>query len=399
MRFDPLSPEVLSNPYPHYQWLQQHDPVHWGAAGDTTLPGRWYVTRLDDVAGVLKEMRFGREVDKVQVDAARTIPESQQKIAELAQGWMILRDPPVHTRLRALVHRHYAPREVAKYREVASEFAEHLIGQMLAVGPPIDLLSHFALPLTVGITARMLGLPIEDIGALAEWSRSLATVIDLNQSEDVRERSSRAVTELLDYLQVHIGERRRRPQDDLLSSLVQMDDLSEFERLGTLTHLLFVGNDPVMHMIGNGLYHLLCNPDQKVLLERQPALIERAVDELMRFDSPVQMTFRYALTGIELHGKEIRTGDHVAVVLGAANRDPQYHSRPDHLDIMRQSTNLMHFGSGIHYCLGAPVAKIEGQVGILALLQQLPNLSLATREHTWQPTAAVRGLVELPVNF
>jgi cytochrome P450 len=328
---------------------------------------------------------------------------ADQPLADVAKGWMILRDPPVHTRLRGLVQGAYTPRRVNALRPQIAQLANRLIDEMLAHGPPLDLLQHFALPLTIYMTAQMLGLPAADYDRLMPWSRALAAVIDLNQAADVRQRSRQAFAELTDYLQGIITDRRRQPQDDLISVLLQNEGgaqpLTTEELIGSLTHLLFVGNDPVMHTIGMAVITLVRHPAQLALLRANPDLIGNAVDELLRYDSPVQMTFRYALADVELGGKMLRIGDHVALVLGAANRDPACCADPDRLDLTRTPGPVAHFGAGIHYCLGAPLARLEGQIGLAALLERLPALALATEELPWQPTVAVRGVVELPVVF
>ncbi|MCX6045467.1 MAG: cytochrome P450 [Chloroflexi bacterium] len=402
-RFNPLTPDVLCNPYPSYAQLRQDDPVHWGNADDANLPGRWYVTRFDDVTTILKDQRFGREVAKVLPPAAQPIvAEMDKPLANMAEAWMILRDPPIHTRLRSLVQNIYTPRRVAELRPQIEAIAQRLIDNLLTAGPPLDLLTHFSLPLTVMMTAHMLGLPGEDYDQLMPWSRALAAVIDLNQADDVRQLSRQAVAELQDYLRDIISARRRQPQHDLISLMLQPEaaaKLTEDELLGSLTHLLFVGNDPVMHEIGMAVITLLHHPDQMAQLRANPDLIQNAVDELLRYDSPVQMTFRYALTNVEFQGKQLRTGDHVALVLGAANRDPACCVEPDRLEITRTVGQVAHFGAGVHYCLGAPLARLEGQIALNSLLQRLPNLALATDELTWQKTVAVRGVVELPVRF
>lgn len=402
--FNPLDPAILPNPYPAYARLRAEEPVHWGNAADAGLPGRWYLVRYSDVLTVLKDPRFGREVDKVLPPSrVRPVAPADQPLADVAQGWMILRDPPDHTRLRALAQAAYAPRRVNGLRPQIEQLAHRLIDDMLAHGPPLDLLQHFALPLTMYMTAQILGLPASDYAQLMPWSRALAAVIDLNQADDVRHRSRQALGELTAYLQEIFAERRRRPQADLISALLQPGNaaapLHEAELLGTVTHLLFVGNDPVMHEIGMAVITLLQQPEQLALLRANPGLIDNAVEEMLRYDSPVQMTFRYALTEVELNGKRLHTGDHVAVVLGAANRDPACCPEPDRLDLTRSPTPLAHFGAGIHYCLGAPLARLEGQLGLNALLQRLPALALATTELAWQPTVAVRGVVSLPVTF
>jgi cytochrome P450 len=394
----------LPDPYPAYARLRAVDPVHWGNADDAGLAGRWYLVRYADVVAVLKDPRFGREVDQVlQPAALPVVMPADQPLADVAKGWMILRDPPVHTRLRGLVQGAYTPRRVNALRPQIAQLANRLIDEMLAHGPPLDLLQHFALPLTIYMTAQMLGLPAADYDRLMPWSRALAAVIDLNQAADVRQRSRQAFAELTDYLQGIITDRRRQPQDDLISVLLQNEGgaqpLTTEELIGSLTHLLFVGNDPVMHTIGMAVITLVRHPAQLALLRANPDLIGNAVDELLRYDSPVQMTFRYALADVELGGKMLRIGDHVALVLGAANRDPACCADPDRLDLTRTPGPVAHFGAGIHYCLGAPLARLEGQIGLAALLERLPALALATEELPWQPTVAVRGVVELPVVF
>lgn len=401
--FDPLAPAVLANPYPYYRWLQNHDSVHWGGADDASLPGRWYLVRFADVIEVLKDPRFGREVEKVLPPSVFSAPSpADQALVAVAKGWMILRDPPVHTRLRNLVQHAYTPRRINLLRPQLEQLAQDMINAMIATGPPLDLLQHFALPLTVTMTAHLLGLPTADYDRLMPWSRALAAVIDLNQAEAVRQGSRNAFAELSAYLQEIIAARRRHPQDDLISALLHQGAgmaCNDEELIGSITHLLFVGNDPVMHELGMALITLLRHPAQLALLRANPGLISSAVDELLRYDSPVQMTFRYALADVELAGKPIRRGEHVALVLGAANRDPACCPDPDRLDLTRPSGSVAHFGAGIHYCLGAPLARLEGQIGLNALLQQLPDLALATATLDWQRTVAVRGVVSLPVTF
>jgi cytochrome P450 len=405
-RFDPLAPAVLADPYPHYATLRATDPIHWGHAEDAGQPGRWYITRYADVMAVLKDPRFGREVAGVLPPG--TLPPvaaADHPLRQMADGWMILRDPPTHTRLRGLVSGYYTPRRVAAQRPVIAALAHDLIDRMLDQGSPLDLLTHFTLPLTVRMTARLLGLPPDDYDRLMPWSRALAAVIDLNQSAASRLESRQALADFTDYLAAIIAARRRQPQDDLITALLGLlpqattGTATKAEVVGTITHLLFVGNDPVMHQLGLAVYHLLRWPEQRALVQANSALIGNAVDELLRYDSSVQATFRYALTDVELHGKTIRTGDHIAVLLAAANRDAAVCPHPDTLDITRPVGQVATFGAGIHYCLGAPLARLEGQIGLQALLQRLPTLALITDQLTWQPTVAVRGPLELPVTF
>lgn len=401
-RFNPLDPAALINPYPFYRQLQELDPIHWGRADDAGLPGRWYVVRYSDVMALLRDARFGREVDKV-VPVAPQQPE-EALLSEVAQGWMILRDPPMHTRLRTLVMGNYTPRKVQQLTARIDTAARGLIAELRTKGPGAEFLTEFALPLTVHMTASMLGLATGDNERLTEWSRALAAVIDLNQAEEIRARVRVAVQECTDYVRQVIRERRAERRDDLISALIHEPSerpVTDEELVGTVTHLLFVGNDPVMHMFGNALITLAMHPTQRAWLAAHPEKIEGALDEIMRYDSPVQMTFRYALTDVELHGKTLHTGDHVAIVLGAANRDPYHFSAPDELQLMRPVGTPAHFGMGIHYCLGAPLARLQGEVGLRALMAELPDLrpAVAADDLQWQQTVAVRGVQRLPVEF
>ena len=222
--FNPLAPTILPDPYPAYARLRAVDPVHWGDAADGGLPGRWYLVRYADVIAVLKDPRFGREVDQVlPASALPVVTPADQPLADVAKGWMILRDPPVHTRLRGLVQGAYAPRRVNALRPQIEQLAHRLIDAMVVQGPPLDLLEHFALPLTVYMTAHLLGLPAADYDRLMPWSRALAAVIDLNQADEVRQQSRQALAELTAYLQGIIADRRRQPQEDLISALVQAE--------------------------------------------------------------------------------------------------------------------------------------------------------------------------------
>ncbi len=315
---------------------------------------------------------------------------------------MILRDPPNHTRLRGLVMANYTPRKVQQLTPQIDAAARRLIAHMREAGEGVDFLTSFALPLTVHMTAAMLGLATNDTDKLTEWSRALASVIDLNQAEEIRARVRVAVAECTDYVHEVIVARRKEARDDLISALIHESHtppVSDDELVGTVTHLLFVGNDPVMHMFGNALITLAAHPQERAWLLANPGKMDGALDEIMRYDSPVQMTFRYALTDVEIQGKQLRVGDHVALVLGAANRDATQFPAPDRLELTRPVGTPAHFGMGIHYCLGAPLARLEGQVGLRALLAEMPTLrpALAAEDLTWQQTVAVRGVTALPV--
>jgi pimeloyl-[acyl-carrier protein] synthase len=395
--FNPLDPAVLADPYPHYRRLQLEDPIHWGAPGDPTAAGCWYITRYEDAVAALKEPRLGREIWRIQPDLEALTP-----IEALSRQWMVLRDPPAHTRLRGLVHRVFTPRMIERLEPRMSALVDRLLDNVAAQGQ-MELLADFALPLPVTVIAELLGVPPADQPLFIPWSRALAAVIEFEQSEAVQAAGSQAMLDLADYLRAIIAQRRKRPQADLISALITAEGEgqrpSEEELIGTITQLLFGGNEPVVHLIGNGLLALLRHPEQLARLRHDPALLETAIDELLRYDSSVQMTFRYALEEMTLGGKRLRLGDPVAIVMGAANRDPAQFPNPDQFDITRQPNRHLSLGQGIHYCIGGPLARAEAKVAFGGLLHRLPDIRLATDNLVWRRAVAVRGLEALPVNF
>jgi pimeloyl-[acyl-carrier protein] synthase len=395
--FNPLDPAVLADPYPHYRRLQLEDPIHWGAPGDPTAAGCWYITRYEDAVAALKEPRLGREIWRIQPDLEALTP-----IEALSRQWMVLRDPPAHTRLRGLVHRVFTPRMIERLEPRMSALVDRLLDNVAAQGQ-MELLADFALPLPVTVIAELLGVPPADQPLFIPWSRALAAVIEFEQSEAVQAAGSQAMLDLADYLRAIIAQRRKRPQADLISALITAEGEgqrpSEEELIGTITQLLFGGNEPVVHLIGNGLLALLRHPEQLARLRHDPALLETAIDELLRYDSSVQMTFRYALEEMTLGGKRLRLGDPVAIVMGAANRDPAQFPNPDQFDITRQPNRHLSLGQGIHYCIGGPLARAEAKAAFGGLLHRLPDIRLATDNLVWRRAVAVRGLEALPVNF
>jgi cytochrome P450 len=398
-RYDPYAPEALAWPYPIYARLRAEDPVHWGVAGEPDRPGTWYVLRHEDVLQALKDPRLGREVHRV---APQPEPDDEARaLAEITQHWMILRDPPAHTRLRALVNKAFTPRVVERMEERVAQLADRLLDAVYASGR-MDVTRDLGRPLPVLVIAEVLGVPPEDHALFLPWSLDLAATIDLRQTPEVRRRGALAMAQMVDYLRGVIAERRRSPRDDLLSGLlaVELDGgrLAEDEVLGSIILLLTAGNDPVTYMVGNFIHTLLRHPEALAELREHPERIEAGCDELLRYDSSVQMTFRFALEPAEYGGKTMLPGDHIAVVFGSALRDPAYTPEPDRLDLARQN-NRLPYGLGIHFCLGAALARLQGRVAVETVLRRLPDLALTGEPLVWQPAAAVRGLQSLPVIF
>lgn len=393
--FDPLDPPVLRDPYPAYAHYREHDPVHWGAPGDPTTDGTWYLFRFDDVVDVLKDARFGREVHRIRPQP----PPEQPLLAEIASKWMFFRDPPEHTRLRGLVSKAFTPRVALRMRERIAWHADQLL-RAAQQQPRIDLIADYARLLPTMIIAEIVGAPPEDCKMFLPWSIALAATLEFRQTPEVRRQGAEAVNELLGYLRALAAQRRAEPRDDLLTALLQAEDggasLSEDEVLATIMLLLTAGNDPTEHLIGNSLLTLLRRPDLAQWLRAHPQAIDTASEELLRYDSSVQATFRYALEDVELRGRRIGAGQHVAIVFGAALRDAAYCPRPDEIDLTRR-TSALPYGFGIHFCLGMPLARVIGQVAIGRALTQLPAMTLAEQTLEWEDRFAVRGLKALMV--
>lgn len=400
--FNPLAAEVLIDPYPYYHWLRANDPVHWGVSGDPTSPGCWYITRYTDTVSILKDQRFGREIWRALPELAPLqVSATEQPLTTISRQWMVLRDPPAHTRLRKLVQRVFTPKMIARMSLRISEIANDLLVPIIDKGC-MEIIGDFSLPFAVIVIAEMLGVPSEDRHLFLPWTKALAAVIEFKQTDDVQEQGDQAILELNDYLRNIIDKRRDDPQDDLISALIATDEdqpISEEELLGTCTQLLFGGNDPIAHMIGNGVLALLRHPEQLERWRSNPQLAITAVDEIMRYDSSVQMTFRYALENVSFGGKDMRQDDLIAIVFGSANRDPQQFSTPDHLDLSRSPNRHLSLGLGIHFCMGAALARIEGEMGFNLLLSHLPRLALQEDSLEWNNTVAVRGLKQLQVTF
>src|SRR5215472_6180889 len=392
--FNPMDPEFLADPYPTYHRLRAEDPVHHSPLGF------WVLTRYEDVAAVLRDPRFIKEPLAALV-AARFGAEVPRGIGLS----MLDRDPPDHTRLRGLVSKAFTPRVVEGLRPRIQEIVDGLLAGAAARGS-MDLIEEFAYPIPVVVICEMLGVPIEDQERFKGWSVDIARGLDLiwlGPDSDVGRRSVAARQALAEYFRGLIAQRRAAPRNDLLSGLIAAeeagDKLNEMELLATCILLLIAGHETTANLIGNGMLALLRHRDQLERLQREPGLIASAVEELLRFDGPVQRTARIPSEDVTFGGQTIAKGEMVMPFIGAADRDPAQFPDPDRLDIGRADNRHIAFGWGIHFCLGAPLARIEGQIAINTLLRRLPKVSLATAEPEYRPSLTLRGLKALPVAF
>ena len=392
--FNPLLPEFHADPYPFYRRLREADPVHHSALGI------WVLTRYDDVVMVLRDSRFGREGMAELMEARLGVPARPASTRD-----MLFRDPPDHTRLRALVSRAFTPRVVEAMRPHIQEIVDGLLDRVQGARG-MDVIEDLAYPLPVTVICEMLGVPTADQDVFKQWSADIARSLDaaiLPAASDVITRGQEAGDALREYFRSLIAVRRKQPRPDLLSALIaaeeQGDKLSEPELLATCSLLLIAGHETTVNLIGNGLFALLRHPAELQALADDPALIQTGVEELLRFDGPVQRTGRMTMADVEIGGRQIPKGSIVAAVIGAANRDPAHFPDPDRLDVARQENRHIAFGFGIHFCLGAPLARIEGQVAIGTLLRRWRALKLVSDTPEWRESSVLRGLKTLPVTF
>ncbi|GAA3223121.1 cytochrome P450 [Dactylosporangium siamense] len=393
--FDPWSPAFVAHPYEAYRRLREHDPVSWFEPS-----GQFLVSRHEDVNALLRDRRLGRTYLHVATheEMGRTAPPAQDEpFWKLNNNGMLDREPPDHTRLRRLVSQAFTPRRVEALRPVVQRLADGLVDAFVAKGGG-DLIAEVAEPLPVTVIAELLGVPEADRHLLRPWSAAICGMYELNPSRDTAAAAVRAAEEFSDYLRGLARRRAADPQDDLVSALAAVEGLSEDELIGTCVLLLNAGHEATVNVTGNGWWALFRNPDQLQKLRTNAALVPVAIEELMRFDTPLQMFERWVLEDLELHGHTIRKGQEVALLFGSANHDPAVFADPERLDIERRDNPHISFGAGIHYCLGAPLARIELVASFGALLAKAPGLRL-DREPAWKPGYVIRGLERLDVSI
>ena len=397
--FNPLSPDFIRDPYPHYERLRISDPMH------VTAHGAFLASRHAEVSLVLRDKRFGK--DFVDRTIRRYGPEiMEEPIFRSMSHWMLQQDPPDHTRLRGLVVKAFTARRVEDMRPRIQEVVDRTIDAVIARGH-MDLIEDFAFRLPVTIICDMLGIPEEHREVFYKSSRDGGRILDpvpLTPAEIAEANMGHAMAKM--YFEQLFELRRRNPGDDLTTQLVQAEEagsrLTNEELIANIILLFGAGHETTVNLIGNGLLALHRNPDQLALLKADPSLISNAIEEFLRYDSSVQMTGRVALEEIEdLGGKRIPKGESVLCLLGSANRDAAvYSDRPDRLDITRPNVKPLSFGGGIHFCLGAQLARIEAEIAISTLLRRIPDLRLDDAENPqWRPTFVLRGLKQLPASW
>jgi len=373
---DWLSQEFLADPYPHYKALRESDPVHFDDSR-----GSWLLFRYADVEPALRDNeRFSAE--------------------QQPGGSMLVTDPPDHTRLRTLVSKAFTPRTVSALAPRIQALVDELLDAAAARGE-MDAIADFAYPLPITVIAEMLGVEPQRRDFFRAASQKIAVAMGPITDMGVALRAMEGRNELLAYFEEIIPKRKADPRDDLISALVRAEDRGDFlthgELLAMLLLLLVGGHETTVNLIANGLLALLRNPDQLGLLRTEEGIEKRAVEELLRYDSPVQYSGRVAKKDVAIGGKRIRAGEGVRMIVASANRDPEVFADPETLDLRRDPNPHVAFGAGVHFCLGAQLARLEGQIALSTTVRRFPRLRLATEKLRWRPAPVLRGLETLPV--
>jgi cytochrome P450 len=400
--FDPYDPLWASDPFPLYADLRERAPIHRNDLGF------WVVARHADCLAVLRDRRASSDSLNVAVDrmpeGLRTpVAEDDPMAAAMVEMRPFLfRDPPDHTRLRGLVSKAFTPKVVEALRDRTQQVVDELLDAAMEAGE-VDLVEEFAYPLPVRIICDMLGVPVEDQDRFKAWSHALARGLDPDflLSDQVIAERGQAVMQFAQYFFELLAERKKFPGEDLLSRLVQAEDggtvLSEPELLSTCILLLVAGHETTVNLISGGTLALLRHPDQCELFRTDPRVIRSGVEEMLRFVSPVQLTGRALTEDFRLGEVEFEAGDFAMLLLASGNHDPEQFEDPERFDLTRNPNNHLGFGFGIHHCLGAPLARMEAQVALTALVRRAPNLALTVDDVAYKTNVVLRGMTALPV--
>jgi cytochrome P450 len=397
-----FSDETLQDPYPTYARLLDQGPLHYVDVGSKWPV--WSVFGHAECSALAKDPRCSAK--RAQQLLLSLPPSRQSEFNELARMfslWLIFMDPPEHTRLRKLLNKGFSPAAIEQLRPQV----ENLVDRMLAPlksGMEIDLLSAFAYPMPVSVISEMMGVPEALHGTFADWSRAIALFRGSpNRTVEHARAAQEAMLQLTNYFRKTVAERKRNKGNDLISLLIDIEEegevLTEEEVYAQCIALLFAGHETTRNLIGNGMYTLLKNPEQMAALREDPEMIRSAVEELLRFESPVQFTARVLKENVEICGQLIKKNWTIICMLGAANRDPKRFKDPNQLDLKRLNNQHLAFSAGPHACIGGQLARLEGQVAIMQLVQRFPNMKLVGPRPEWASTFGLRGLTSLPVEL
>ena len=395
--YNPRDQALLNDPLPVFKTLQEQDPCHWCGPLKS-----WIFTRYDDVREVLRD-------DAISADRLtpyfESLPESQRlgvrEVIKYLNTWVAFKDPPEHTRIRSLLNKVFTPGAIKSLRPQVEQAVDHLL-EPLKEQKEFDFIEHFAYPLPANVILMMLGLPVEDTAQLHEWSVEMQPFIGgATTSPDKYARAEHGAKNMAAYFRQAIKERESRPRDDMLTKLIKCRDdddaLTEDEVIGTAILFLFGGHETTTNLIGNGVRTLLQYPAAAEQVRQDDSVTKSAIEEILRFDGPTLASVRLVKTEHERHGKTLRKGDRVFVMIHGANHDPQQFENAAEFDVKRNPNPHLTFNYGIHFCLGAPLARLEGDVAIASVIRQLPDLRLASDVYDYMDTMVMRGVRAMPV--
>lgn len=399
MLFNLQDPALFADPYPAYAELHAKSPVFRQRVGTGEFV---FFARHADVTAALKHPHVGHRDADCLTDAALKLPAAQRPLWDMQQHWMLYLNPPTHSRLRGLVNKAFSPRIVEALRPVAVAHAHRLLDEAVSRGPVFDLIADYACPLPLAAVAQLIGVPGEDMPLLRDWTAMLVGTMDLLPDVPTLEAGARAAAAFQCYLLGLIDARRKQPEADLITALVAAEEagqtLSEAEMTSTCILLLAAGHETTQNLIGNGVYALLRDPAQWQSLSNAGSTMRPAVEELLRYDSPIQVSTRVALQDVHIGGMHLPRGSSIGLLSGAANHDPAVFAQPGRLDLQRSPNPHLAFGGGIHFCLGAMLARMEAEVALEVLRARMPGLSLAQPGPLpYRNVLALRGLETLPV--
>jgi cytochrome P450 len=396
-----FTPEFVQDPYPTYRKLLEEGPLHYVEVSG----GMWAVWAVFGYADCFAATRDARFSVKRTGRLLLTLPQEQQtefqELVRMMGMWMIFMDAPEHTRLRKLMNKGFSPGVVEALRPQIEAVVDRML-EPLARESEADLMAAVANPMPVQVIARMLGVPERMYAHFMEWSEAIANFMgNPDRTANHARVAQEAVLALTDFFRKAVAERRRNKGDDLISLLIDIEAdgevLSEEELYAQCLMLLFAGHETTRNLVGNGIWALLQNPEETRELRENPEIIRTAVEELLRFESPIQYTARIVKDEAEICATRLRRGQTILCMLGAANRDAQQFKEPDRLNLKRANNQHLAFGAGAHFCIGNQLARLEGQAAILRMVQRFPEMRMAKQRPEWAPNFGFRGLKKLPV--
>jgi cytochrome P450 len=388
---DLLAAEVVADPHPTFARLREQDPVHWSERHRA-----WVLTRYDDISACFRDLRLSSDRASPLARVSEEVDAEDPVVSVLAR-WMVFRDPPDHTRVRRALRPAFTPPAIDALRATIERTVDELFESL---PEEFDFLSEFAVPLPAIVIAELLGVPPEDHDRFRVWSQDLATLVFASGRPDRHRRGREALGALANYLGDQLRRRRAQPADDLLGTLATMraaGELTAEEAVANAVLLLFAGHETTTGLLGNGLAVLLMHPRELQRLRADRSLIPSAVEELLRYEGPSKLMPRWAVEQVELRGRRIAPGDLVYLVQAAGNRDPEQFSEPDRLDLARNPNAHLGFGYGMHYCLGAPLARLETAIALSRLLDRWDGIELARDLPRWNPNLLGRAVESLRV--